>query len=415
MTAEFLQIFKERGFFYQCSDWEALEEEFKKGPVTAYIGFDATADCLHVGSLVQLMILRWLQKTGNKPIVLLGGATTRVGDPSDKNELRKMLSDEQIEHNIAGIKSVAEKFISFGSGETDSKIVNNYDWLGGVGYLDFLREIGRYVSINRMLSFDFVKRRLENEQNLTFLEFNYMLLQAYDFVELAQKENCKLQFGGSEQWGNIINGIELGRKKHDLSLYGLTAPLITTSSGKKMGKTADGAVWLSENRLSVYDYYQFWRNTDDADVGRFLKLFTELEISEIEKLEALEGAEINEAKKILAFEATKMCHGEEKTRQAEQTAKDVFEKGTLGADLPTITVSRAQLESGVPIIDLFKDAGLATSNGDVKRLVKGGGAKLNDQAINDAFATADLNDLDQDGAIKLSAGKKRHAIVKITE
>ena len=415
MTAEFLQIFKERGFFYQCSDWEALEEEFKKGPVTAYIGFDATADCLHVGSLVQMMILRWLQKTGNKPIVLMGGATTRVGDPSDNNELRKMLTDDQIDQNINGIKSIVEKFIDFDEHDTGAKLVNNIDWLGGVGYLDFLREIGRYVSINRMLSFDFVKRRLDNEQNLTFLEFNYMLLQAYDFVELAQRENCKLQFGGSEQWGNIINGIELGRKKHDLSLYGLTAPLITTSAGTKMGKTADGAVWLSEDRLSVYEYYQFWRNTADADVGRFLKIFTELDMAEIAKLEALEGAEINEAKKILAFEATKLCHGEEKTLQAEQTAKDVFEKGVLGADLPTITVSKADLEAGMPILKLFQDAGLASSNGDVKRLVKGGGAKLNDQPIQDPFANANFSDLDEDGAIKLSAGKKRHAIVKVAE
>lgn len=415
MTVDFLEIFKERGFFYQCSDWEGLEEHFKKGPVTAYFGTDATGDAMHIGHLVQMMIMRWLQKTGNRPILLIGGATTRVGDPSDKDEMRKMLSDEEIAHNMRGLRACADKYIDFGTGETDSKLVDNMDWLGSKGYLEFLSDIGRHVSINRMLSFEFVKRRLENEQSLSFLEFNYMLLQGYDFVELAQRENCTLQFGGSEQWGNIINGIELGRKKYGLELYGLTTPLITRSDGKKMGKTADGAVWLDEEKTSVYDFYQYWRNVDDSDVGRFLKLFTELPMDEIKKLEALEGAEVNEAKKVLAFEVTKLCHGEAKTKQAEQTAKDVFEKGILGEDLPRFKVPKQDLNSGIGVIDLFRTAGLAQSNGDVKRLIKGGGARINDVPVTDQNQIANLNDLDADGAIKLSAGKKRHAIIEVDE
>lgn len=413
MNNDFLQIFKERGFFYQCSDWEALEKKFKEGPITAYIGFDATADCLHVGSLVQIMILRWLQKTGNKPIVLLGGATTKVGDPSDKNEMRPMRTDEEISHNIEGIKGVIQKYLKFGDGKTDARLVNNDEWIGSLQYMDFLREVGRHISINRMLSFDFVKRRLENDLTLSFLEFNYMLIQGYDFVELAKRYGCSLQFGGSEQWGNIINGIELGRKKEGLDLYALTAPLITTSAGVKMGKTASGAVWLREDKLPAYDFYQFWRNTEDADVGRFLKLFTELPMDEIKKLEALQGAEINEAKKVLAFEATKMCHGEAAAKQAEETARLVFEQGALGGDLPTIEVSKAALEKGISIFDLFKETGLAESNGEIKRLIKGGGARINDVPVTDEAMVANLDLADKDGAIKLSAGKKKHAIVKI--
>lgn len=413
MTADFLTMFKERGFFYQCSDWDALVDRFNEGPVTAYIGFDATADCLHVGSLVQIMILRMLQKTGNRPIILLGGATTKVGDPSDKNEIRPIRTEEEINANIASQRKIFEKYLDFDDPITGAKFVNNDDWLGDIGYMTFLSEVGRYITINRMLSFDFVKRRIENELPLSFLEFNYMLLQAYDFMELAKRENCILQFGGSEQWGNIINGIELARKKEKLSIYGLTAPLITTSAGTKMGKTAGGAVWLMEERLSAYDFYQFWRNTSDADVGRFLRLFTDLPISEIEKLESLEGAQINEAKKVLAYEATKMCHGEEKTKSAEQTAKDVFEKGILGDDLPTISIPKDELIAGISVIDLYQRAELASSNGEVRRLIRGGGARVNDVSFKEEDKVISNDDANDDGAIKLSAGKKKHVIIQI--
>lgn len=411
--SDFLNILQERGFIHQCSDFDELDNKLSSGSQSAYIGFDATASSLHVGSLVQIMMLYWFQQTGHKPITLMGGGTTKVGDPSGKDESRKMLDETGIEKNINGIQQIFSKFLTYGNGDSDALMVNNADWLDQLNYIDFLRDYGVHFTINRMLTFDSVKLRLDREQPLTFLEFNYMILQAYDFVELYKRFGTILQMGGSDQWGNIINGVELGRRTQQAGLFGLTTPLLTTASGGKMGKTADGAIWLNTDMLSSYDYYQYWRNTEDADVGRFLKLFTILPMDEIRKLEALEGQKINEAKKVLAFEATKLCHGEEAAKAAEETARNVFEKGVVGDDLPSITIDASRLESGVPILDLFVESGLAASKGEARRLIKGGGAKRNDEQITADNYTSTKSDLTDDGYIKLSAGKKRHVLVKV--
>jgi tyrosyl-tRNA synthetase len=369
--SDFLESAKERGFVHQCTDSDGLDRLARDGPISAYIGFDATADSLHAGSLVSIMLLRLLQRAGHRPIVLMGGGTTKVGDPSGKDMQRQLLSEQQIEANILGIRKIFEKFLVFGDGPTDAVMVDNADWLDELQYIPFLREYGRHFSVNRMLSFDSVKLRLEREQPLSFLEFNYIILQAYDFLELARRQRCVLQMGGSDQWGNIVNGVELGRRVDGAALYGLTSPLITTASGEKMGKTAAGAVWLNEDRLSAYDYYQFWRNTADPDVGRFLCLFTELPLDEIARLEALKDSEINEAKKVLAFEAARMCHGEAAATEAAETARATFEEGALGSALPTVTVPRDELADGVPAFQIFVRAGLAQSNGEARRLIRG--------------------------------------------
>ena len=407
----FLSTLSSRGFIHQCTDEAALDALASDSVVPAYIGFDATADSLHVGSLVQIMMLRHLQKSGHKPVVLMGGGTTKIGDPSGKDEARQLLTDEKINENIAGIRRVFEKFLTFGDGPTDAIMVNNADWLDELAYIPLLRDVGRHFTINRMLTFDSVKLRLEREQPLTFLEFNYMILQAYDFVELNKRHGIALQMGGSDQWGNIVNGVELGRRMAGLSLYGLTTPLLTTSSGAKMGKTAAGAIWLNEDRLSAYDYYQFWRNTEDADVGRFLKLFTELSMEEITKLAALEGQDINDAKKVLAFEATRLCHGQEAANNAAETARQTFEKGTLGADIPTIDVDRTRLEGGISVVDLLVEAGLSASKGEARRLIKGGGARVNGDQITDQDATVAADALNENSDFQLSAGKKKHVRV----
>ena len=411
--SEFLRAFIARGMMHQCTDLEALDALMAAGtPVPAYIGFDATAKSLHAGSLVQIMTLRLLQKTGHKPVVLMGGGTTKVGDPTGRTEARQILSVDAIEENMAGIKKVFAKFLTFGDGPTDAIMVNNADWLDHLNYLDFLRDYGRHFSVNRMLSFDIVKRRIENDQPVSFLEFNYMLLQAYDFVELNRRHKVRLQLGGSDQWGNIVNGTELGRKVDDIALYGLTTPLLTTSSGAKMGKTASGAVWLDEDMLSAYDYWQYWRNTEDADVGKFLRLFTDLPMDEIARLEALEGAEINEAKKILAHEAVKMAHGEAAALAAAETARQTFEQGGIGADLPTVTASAEELQAGVGLLSTLVSAGLAASNGEARRLVQQGAVRVNDAKVDDfgLLLTADM--LDGDGVVKLAVGKKKHALLR---
>ena len=403
----FLATLAARGFIDQCTDAAALDELAAKGPVTAYIGFDCTASSLHVGSLVPIMMLRWLQKTGHKPIVLMGGGTTRVGDPSGKDESRQLLTDEQIAANMAGIRQVFARFLTFGDGPTDAVMVNNADWLDRLAYIPFLRDIGRHFTINRMLGFESVKLRLEREQPLTFLEFNYMILQAYDFLELRRRHNCVLQMGGSDQWGNIVNGIELGRRMDQAQLFGLTTPLMTTASGAKMGKTAAGAVWLNADRLSPYDYWQYWRNTEDADVGRFLRLFTELPEAEIVRLEALPGAGINEAKKVLAGEATRLAHGEDAALEAAETARRTFEDGAAPEGLPTIERPAGHHA----LVDLLVAAGLAASKGEARRLIKGGGARIDDAALADEAAAVEAT---AGSVLKLSAGKKRHALVRIT-
>jgi len=410
--SEFLNDVVGRGFLHQCTNAEALDALAAKGPITAYIGFDATADSLHAGSLVPIMLLRLLQRTGHKPIVLMGGGTTKVGDPSGKDDARQLLSDAQIEANIDGIKGIFQKYLRFGDGPTDAVMVNNAEWLDRLEYIAFLRDYGRHFSVNRMLSFDSVKLRLDREQPLSFLEFNYMILQAYDFVELARRYGCCLQMGGSDQWGNIVNGVELGRRAAELELFGLTVPLLTTSSGAKMGKTASGAVWLNEDRLSAYDYWQYWRNTEDADVGRFLRLFTELPPDEITRLEALQGSEINDAKIVLANEATALCHGEDAAAAAAETARRTFVEGAIGEDLPRVDVPKAELEAGIAAFALMTRAGLTQSNGEARRLIKGGGARLNDARIENEAATISLADVNDQGVIKLSAGRKRHALVR---
>jgi len=410
--SEFLRTMVARQYLHQATDMDGLDALAAAGAVTAYVGYDCTAPSLHVGSLVSIMMLRHLQQCGHRPIVLMGGGTTKVGDPSGKDEQRQLLSEAEIARNMAGIKAVFERFIRFGDGPGDAVMVNNADWLDRLEYIDFLRDYGRHFSVNRMLGFESVKTRLEREQPLSFLEFNYMILQAYDFLELSRRYGCRLQMGGSDQWGNIVNGVELARRVDAVELFGLTTPLITTASGQKMGKTAAGAVWLSPEMLSSYDYWQFWRNTEDADVGRFMRLFTEVPLDEIARLEALEGADLNEAKKLLANEATRLAHGAEAAAAAAETARRTFEEGGLGDDLPAIDVGRGELAAGISVFQLLAQAGLCKSNGEARRLIKGGGARLNDVVVADELQTATLADLNADGVIKLSAGRKRHALVR---
>ncbi|HXA69941.1 MAG TPA: tyrosine--tRNA ligase [Stellaceae bacterium] len=412
VRSPFLAAAEARGFVHQCTDREALDARLLEGPAVAYIGFDCTADSLHIGNLVGIMMLRLWQRTGNKPIVLMGGGTTKVGDPSGKDETRKLLTEAEIERNKAGIRRIFDRFLSFGEDPTGAVMTDNADWLDRLHYIPFLREYGRHFSVNRMLSFDSVRLRLEREQPLSFLEFNYMVLQSYDFLELARRHHCILQMGGSDQWGNIVSGAELGRRVENRALFGLTSPLIATASGAKMGKTAQGAVWLTDDRLSAYDYWQFWRNTEDEDVGRFLRLFTDLPLEEVARLERLEGSGINEAKQVLATEATALCHGRAAAEAARETARRVFAEGATGDALRTVTVPRSELERGIPVVELFVRAGLASSNGEARRLIRGGGARLNDVAIAEETRVITAADLNADGIIKLSAGRKRHALVK---
>lgn len=410
---DFLSTIKARGFLHQCTDEAALAQLLKteKG-IPAYIGFDCTARSLHVGGLMQIMLLRWWQKAGNKPIALMGGGTTKVGDPTGRDESRPQLTDAVIADNMAGIKQVFAKFLTFGDGPSDAAMVNNDDWLKDIRYLDFLRDYGKFFSINRMLTMDSVKLRLERDQHMSFLEFNYMILQAYDFAVLNKERGVRLQMGGSDQWGNIIHGVELNRRMGGQELFGMTSPLITTASGAKMGKTASGAVWLNADMLSPYDYWQFWRNTEDADVGRFLRLFTELELEHIATLEALQGAEINEAKKILATEATALLHGREAAELAAQTARETFEKGGTSENLPEISLPASELAQGVPAYLLFVKAGLAASNGDARRLIKGNGARINDALVEQDSLVINESWLTPEGYIKVSSGKKKHVLVR---
>jgi tyrosyl-tRNA synthetase len=407
--SEFLNTLTERGYIHQCSDFGGLDALAAANKAVAYIGFDCTASSLHVGSLVQIMLLHWLQKTGNKPIVLMGGGTTRVGDPSGRDESRKILTLDDIEANKRGIQTVFDKFLKFGKGSTDAFMSDNAEWLTTLNYIEMLRDVGKHFSVNRMLAMDSVKLRLEREHELSFIEFNYMVLQAYDFTELARRYGCNLQMGGSDQWGNIVNGIDLGRRMGTHQLYALTSPLITLSSGAKMGKTASGAVWLNADMRSPYDYWQFWRNTEDADVARFLKLFTILPMAEIKKLEALGGAEINEAKKVLANAATALLHGEAAAYAAAETARKTFEEGASAAGLPTVTIDLSQ---DIGILSALVQAGLASSNGEAKRSIQGGAIKVNDIAVSDEKLMLSQSDLNADGAIKLSMGKKKHVLLK---
>ncbi|MFY8094315.1 MAG: tyrosine--tRNA ligase [Niveispirillum sp.] len=413
IKSEFLRVMVERGYYHQATDLEALDKQLTDGIVTGYIGFDATATSLHVGSLIQIMILRRLQQAGHRPIALMGGGTTKIGDPTFKDEARPLLTNEVIDQNIKGILTPFNRLIQFGDGPTDALLANNADWLDELRYIPFLRDVGRHFTINRMLTFDSVKLRLDREQPLTFLEFNYMILQAYDFVELQRRFGCTLQCGGSDQWGNIVNGVELGRRIANTQLFGLTTPLLTTASGAKMGKTAAGAVWLNEDRLSHLDFWQFWRNTEDADVGRFLKLFTDLPLDEIARLQALAGAEINEAKKILATEVTALVRGRDAAEQAAETARRTFEEGAAAEGLPTIEVAAGALADGAYLADLMVQAGLSASKGEARRLIKGNGVKVNDGAVSDEAYKLFASHVGDDGVIKLSAGKKRHALVKL--
>jgi tyrosyl-tRNA synthetase len=406
-----MRVMMERGFLADCTDYQGLDEALVQGVVPGYIGFDATAKSLHVGSLIQIMMLRWLQKTGHKPITLMGGGTTKVGDPSFRADERPLLTPSQIDDNIDGIKQVFAKYISYEDGPTGALMLNNAEWLDELNYLDFLRDIGRHFSVNRMLSFESVKSRLDREQSLSFLEFNYMILQAYDFLELNRRYGCLVQFGGSDQWGNIVNGIDLTRRVLDHEIYGLTSPLLTTSDGKKMGKSADGAVWLNADMRSPYEFWQFWRNTTDADVGRFLKLYTELPIEECNRLGALEGSEINDAKIVLANEVTTLCHGADAAAAAEATAREVFEKGGIGDDLPTVALTPEELGDGISIVQLIVRTGLAKTGKEAKRLIAENGAKIDDAPLTDAGLMIDAAALAN--PIKLSAGKKRHALVKM--
>jgi tyrosyl-tRNA synthetase len=412
LKSDFLQELAARGYIHQATDEAGLDLLARSERVTGYIGFDCTAPSLHVGNLLGIMMLRKLQQTGHRPIVLIGGGTTKVGDPSGKDEARKLLSDTEIAANIAGIEQVFKKLLSFSHGANDALMINNADWLDGLNYIDFLRDYGRHFSVNRMLTYDSVKLRLEREQPLSFIEFNYMVLQAYDFVELYRRQGCRLQLGGSDQWGNICSGIELGRRTDAAELFGLTSPLLTTSSGAKMGKTASGAVWLSADMVSPYDYWQFWRNSEDDDVERFLKLFTELPLKEIAKLAALRGAELNEAKKILATEATALVHGRDAADRAAETARATFEQGEIAVSLPTIEVSRAELEEGWGVLTASAHAGFVASTGEARRQIKSGGIKINDVAVTDEKRKLTLADLTPEGVIKLSLGKKRHVLIR---
>jgi tyrosyl-tRNA synthetase len=409
--SDFMRVMIERGFLADCTDYQGLDEAFSTSVVPAYIGFDATAKSLHVGSLIQIMMLRWLQKTGHKPITLMGGGTTKVGDPSFRADERPLLTAAQIDDNIDGIKQVFAKYIDYGEGPTGALMLNNAEWLDGLNYLEFLRDIGRHFSVNRMLSFESVKSRLDREQSLSFLEFNYMILQAYDFLELNRRYGCLLQMGGSDQWGNIVNGIDLTRRVLDHEIYGLTSPLLTTSDGKKMGKTADGAVWLNADMRSPYEFWQFWRNTTDADVGRFLKLYTEIDIEECNRLGALQGSEINEAKVVLADAVTTLCHGAAAAAAAQATAREVFERGGMGDELPTLVLSADEVANGISVVQLVVRTGLAKSGKDAKRLIAENGARLNDAPLTDAGLMLDAGAFDQ--PVKLSAGKKRHALIKL--
>eukprot|EP00640_Fibrocapsa_japonica_P001627 CAMPEP_0113935236 /NCGR_PEP_ID=MMETSP1339-20121228/2418_1 /TAXON_ID=94617 /ORGANISM="Fibrocapsa japonica" /LENGTH=490 /DNA_ID=CAMNT_0000937307 /DNA_START=60 /DNA_END=1532 /DNA_ORIENTATION=- /assembly_acc=CAM_ASM_000762 len=418
-SSPFLQIMKKRGFFHQCTNLEGLDKAMLEGekenkPVSAYLGFDATADSLHVGSLLQIMILRHLQKCGHRPIVLVGGGTTKVGDPSGKDESRKMLTEESIQANIDGIAKVFERFLTFGEQPTEALLVNNDEWLSPLQYLQFLRDYGPYFTINRMMNYESVKVRLDREQPLTFLEFNYMILQAYDFLELRRRHDCILQLGGSDQWGNIVNGCDLNRKADQHTVYGLTAPLITTSDGKKMGKTANGAMWLNKEKLSEYEYWQFWRNTNDADVARFLKLFTELSLEEIDKLTNVEGAAINQAKVVLADEATRMLHGADCLPAIHDTVQSMFAgKGKSNSALQTVEVSQAEVDAGIPVVDLYMKLGMTKTKSEGRRLIKGGGARLNDEKITEEHLVILPEVFDEDQQIKLSSGKKKHGIIQI--
>ncbi|MBC6443177.1 MAG: tyrosine--tRNA ligase [Rhodobacteraceae bacterium] len=409
--SEFLHVMQTRGFLQDCTDMQGLDERLRAGPVAGYIGFDATANSLHVGSLIQIMMLRWLQKTGHRPITLMGGGTTRIGDPSGRDAARRLLTAGMIETNIAGIRQVFAKYLRFGNGDTDALQPDNADWLDGLNYVEFLRDVGRHFTINRMLTFDSVRRRLDREQPLTFLEFNYMLLQAYDFMELNRRYGCVLQLGGSDQWGNIVNGIELTRRVRGAEVFGVTSPLLTLADGAKMGKTASGAVWLNEDRLGAYGFWQFWRNTPDADVGRFLRLFTELPLEECDRLGALEGAEINEAKVILANEATALAHGAGAARAAGRTAQAVFEKGGQGDTLPIVMLDPAEVGTGISVARLLVRTGLARSGKEARRLIADGGARLNNAPITDPVLMLGAADLE--GVVKLSAGRKRHALARL--
>lgn len=411
--SDFLRILSERGFIHQMSDETGLDDLLAKESVTAYIGYDPTASSLHVGHLMQIMMLRWFQATGHQPISLMGGGTGMVGDPSFKEEARKLMTIETIEENIASIKRCFSHYLDYDKGPKGGALmINNAEWLRPLNYLEFLRDVGRHFSVNRMLSFDSVKTRLDREQSLSFLEFNYMILQAYDFVELNQRYGCRLQMGGSDQWGNIINGIDLGHRMGTPQLYALTAPLLTTSSGAKMGKSASGAVWLNADLLPVYDFWQYWRNTEDADVVRFLKLFTILPMDEIARLAALGGSEINEAKKILATEVTSLLHGRDAAEQAAETARKTFEEGALADTLPTVEVAAAELEAGIGLLALIVKAGLAASNGEARRHVQGGAVKINDAGVSDERMAVGSAQLTGDGVIKLSLGKKKHILIK---
>ena len=413
-NSDFLSQLQARGYIHQCSDSAALDALASESIITGYTGYDCTASSLHVGNLISILMLRKLQQAGGRPIIVLGGGTTRIGDPSGRDESRQLLSPEKIEENRASIAKTFSRFLTFGNGPADAIMVDNHEWLADINYIDFLRDYGRHFSINRMLTFDSVRLRLEREQPLSFIEFNYMILQAYDFVELNRRYDCRLQMGGSDQWGNIVNGIELGRRTDQANLFGLTTSLLTTSSGAKMGKTAQGAVWLNEDMLSPYDYWQFWRNTEDADVMRFLRLFTEIELEEVDRLATLEGAEINDAKIILATQATAMVHGEEAARLAEETARQTFTSGTISTDLPSVDMSAADFKNGLGLLEAFVKVGFASSNGEARRLVQGGGARVNDVAQQDIQTKLQLSDV-TDGIIKLSAGKKRHALIKVSD
>ena len=412
LKSDFINALQSRGYVHQCTDLAALDALAAKETITGYIGFDCTAPSLHIGNLIGIMMLRLLQQTGHRPIALMGGGTTKVGDPSGKDEGRKLLSQEQIDANKAGMRADAERFLNFGTGPKDALMVDNDDWLSGLRYIDFLREYGSHFTINRMLTFDSVKLRLDREQPFTFLEFNYMLLQAYDFVELYRRHGCVLQMGGSDQWGNIINGVDLGRRVENTELFGLTTPLLTTASGAKMGKSVQGAVFLNAEMLSAYDYWQYWRNAEDGDVGRFLKLFTDMPLDEIARLEKLQGAEINDAKIVLATEVTALAHGRQAAQQAAETARRTFREGEAAEGLPTVELPTAEIEAGLGVLTAFVRAGLASSNGEARRHIQGGGARINDAPVKDdrAMLTAEL--VNADGVIKLSLGKKRHVLIK---
>ncbi|CCV06525.1 tyrosyl-tRNA synthetase [Mesorhizobium metallidurans STM 2683] len=410
--SDFLRIMSERGFIHQISDEAGLDQLFAKETVTAYVGYDATATSLHIGNLISATMLYWLQETGHRPIALMGGGTSMIGDPSFRDDQRQLLTPEAIAANIEGIKRIFGRILRFGDGPSEAIMVNNADWLMKLNYVEFLRDVGRHFSVNRMLTFDSVKLRLEREQSLSFLEFNYMILQGYDFVELSKRYGCRLQMGGSDQWGNIINGVDLGHRMGTPQLYALTTPLLTTTSGAKMGKSAKGAVWLNGDLFSPYDFWQYWRNTEDADVERFLRIFTRLPLAEIARLAALGGSEINEAKKVLATETTAIVHGREAAQQAEETARKTFEEGALAETLPTVEVGRADLESGIGILSLLVTAGLAASNGEARRHIQGGAVRLNDQPVSDDRKVVTPQDMSPEQVAKLSLGKKKHVLVR---